>query len=601
MDYPDNEPSTSRFRARKRPLTATALEKALQDCLDELSNEDSVEDFDDDDDDSIADKNYVCSDSESDALDQQSENTSHSSESEENNDVDNIQTNTDHQNNNYTWNLVSGLHQKVFQFDDQFGINPNIDVANISIADSYKLFVTDDILEVMVTETNRNAEQVIRGKGVPKKKSRLQMWKPTNLDEMKKFLGLLLYMGLVRYPKIPCYWSKANIYKNSITSQIMARNRFQSLLRFWHFSDNASPDAAASRTHKIDVLVSFLNSKYKEILKPDQYIAVDETMIPFRGRLGFRQYIPGKRHKYGVKLFKMCDRKGYTHSFSVYQGKHEREEGKSLSTDVVLKLCEDHLDHGRVVITDNFYTSIPLAQELLKRKTHTVGTLRKNRKGVPREVTLAKLKKGEICGRENEDGIVVAKWKDKRDVFILSTYHNLEIANTGKKNRQREEIYKPQCIIDYNTGKAGIDLSDQLSSYSTCVRKSLRWYHKVATELFMGTTVVNGLIVYRMGNPGKTISVTSYREALVNSLLNLDIEKDGSQTKKSKHGHVIKETDQKCKRNRKIRKRCIICYQKISAQQGFKVAVKLTKKVNTFCSTCPEKPFVCINCFPHHI
>lgn len=167
----------------------------------------------------------------------------------------------------------------------------------------------------------------------------------------------------------------------------------------------------------------------------------------------------------------------------MYQGKYEREPERTLSTDVVLKLCQDHLDHGRVVITDNFYTSIPLAQEL--RKTHTVGTLRKNRKGVPKEITLQKLKKGEICGSENEEGIVVGKWKDKREVYFLSTYHNLDIVNTGKRNRKREEIIKPQCIVDYNTGKAGIDLSDQLSSYSTCVRKSLRWYHKVATELFM--------------------------------------------------------------------------------------------------------------------
>lgn len=85
----------------------------------------------------------------------------------------------------------------------------------------------------------------------------------------------------------------------------MPRNQFQTLLRFWHFSDNESPDAATNRLHKIDCVVSFFNSKYKEILKPDKYIAVDETMIPFRGRLGFRQYIHGNRHKYGVKLFKM--------------------------------------------------------------------------------------------------------------------------------------------------------------------------------------------------------------------------------------------------------------------------------------------------------
>lgn len=30
-------------------------------------------------------------------------------------------------------------------------------------------------------------------------------------------------------------------------------------------------------------------------------MAVDETMVPLRGRLEFKQYIPGKAHKYGIK------------------------------------------------------------------------------------------------------------------------------------------------------------------------------------------------------------------------------------------------------------------------------------------------------------
>lgn len=38
---------------------------------------------------------------------------------------------------------------------------------------------------------------------------------------------------------------------------------------------------------------------------------------------------------------------------------------------------------GRMIIADNFYTSVPLAEYLLSRKTDLCGTLRKNRIYLP--------------------------------------------------------------------------------------------------------------------------------------------------------------------------------------------------------------------------
>jgi len=131
-------------------------------------------------------------------------------------------------------------------------------------------------------------------------------------------------------------------------------------------------------------------------------------MVPFRGRLKFRQYIPGKSYKYGVKLFKVCSPDGYTYNISIYSGKTDTQS-KGLGETVVLNLCEDYLDHRRTMVTDNFYTSVSLAERLLERKTHLVGTMRKNRKGLSSEVVKAKLKKGEIFGKENNNGLVFAK------------------------------------------------------------------------------------------------------------------------------------------------------------------------------------------------
>ncbi|CAI6351009.1 unnamed protein product [Macrosiphum euphorbiae] len=380
----------------------------------------------------------------------------------------------------------------------------------------------------------------------------------------------------------------------------MPRNRFELILRFWHFSDNLKAPVD-DRIYKVRGLIERLVKNYQSVMEPGEYMAIDESMVPFRGRLKFRQYIPGKAHKYGVRLFKICEVNGYTHDVNVYAGKNQ-VNGKGLACRVVLELSNPFLNAGRTIVTDNFYTSLPLANELLDNNTHLIGTLRSNRIRLP-EIFKTKLRPGEIIGRENINGIVVAKWHDKRDVSMMSTKHNINMVETGKKNRKNEPILKPQIILDYNAGKAGIDLSDQLSSYSSPVRKSIRWYHKVATEVLLGTSVVNALIVYNMNKPSdKKISITKFREMLVDELFELDqsqIAISDSPTTSTKRGrktnHKFEESAERDNRNRKVRKRCLHCYSLKTTAVGSKKASVETKKVTTYCSTC--NIYTCIECF----
>ncbi|KAJ8945605.1 hypothetical protein NQ314_009132 [Rhamnusium bicolor] len=131
-------------------------------------------------------------------------------------------------------------------------------------------------------------------------------------------------------------------------------------------------------------------------------------MVPFIGRLNFKQYIPGKSHKYGIKLYKICDQVGYTYRIIPYCGKkNENDLGHGcLATNVVMSLMTPYLGHGRILCTDNFYTSVPLIEELSDPKTYFVGTYRKNRKVFPKEVTTAKLKRGECKSLESSKGVV---------------------------------------------------------------------------------------------------------------------------------------------------------------------------------------------------
>ena len=72
-----------------------------------------------------------------------------------------------------------------------------------------------------------------------------------------------------------------------------------------------------------------------------------------------------------------------------------------------------------------FYNSPAQAQRLKSLKTDCVGTLRLSRKDVPQRVKEKKLKKGELVA-QHSGPVSVLKWKDKKDVTMISTYHGEE-------------------------------------------------------------------------------------------------------------------------------------------------------------------------------
>lgn len=265
--------------------------------------------------------------------------------------------------------------------------------------DTYNLFVTEEIISEIVTETNKYADQVLQNTKITRR-SRLKCWTPTNAHEIKKFLGLIIAMGLVRKPKLELYWSKKTIYDYPFICNNMSRDRFSLLLRFVHFNDNACSDNS-KRLHKIEPLVQKLTDNYKSTYTPGSRLVVDESIIPFRGRVKFRQYIPGKAHKYGVKLYKLCSADAYTWNFHIYTGNMERAATFNHSESVVLQLCQPLLGQGSTIFADNFYTSVPLAEKLLKEKSYYCGTLRKNRKFVPKSLLNAKVKTGEMILQQN--------------------------------------------------------------------------------------------------------------------------------------------------------------------------------------------------------
>lgn len=104
------------------------------------------------------------------------------------------------------------------------------------------------------------------------------------------------------------------------------------------------------------------------------------------------------------------------------------------------------------------------------KKTDLCGTLRKNKKNLPKDVIAKKLHRGETIAKQLDACVTVLKWHDKRDVLMISTCHGDEMTNVSS---WRGETSKSHMIIDYNDAKKGIDVADQLSSYYSPLRKSM--------------------------------------------------------------------------------------------------------------------------------
>ncbi len=144
---------------------------------------------------------------------------------------------------------------------------------------------------------------------------------------MLKFFGIIIEMGLVQMPKLKHYWSSSQLYASEFIRNVMFREKFELLLKFWHFLNNDNKNSNHDRLFKLKPLLDLLKAIFSSGYIPDAVITIDETMVPWRGRLLFQQYISGKAHKYGLKMYKLAATNGYTWNYVIYTGEQDPMAG----------------------------------------------------------------------------------------------------------------------------------------------------------------------------------------------------------------------------------------------------------------------------------
>jgi len=514
------------------------------------------------------------------------------------------------------WNPVSDPFndvrpQPLPEFTGVPGFNLHLD-DHPTFTGCVDMYLQESLLQCIVDWTNRRAELYFIG--APEKKNTIHglKWKPIDPKQLKTFLAYVLNMGLSRKPEIRLYWSThpataAPWFRESGLS----RDRFLSILKFLRF---AEPDSLVTgdRLKRIRPFLTKMQTIFKENYQPNRQICVDESLILYKGRLKFKQFIKSKRSRFGVKVFSLCSSDGYMYNFEIYTGQGDQTfptpEGTDLSVSerVVTYLMRDLLDLGYAVYTDNWYTSVRLAEYLLTRETLLTGTVRVNR-GIPSLVQQERLNTGQTVFAR-KDNVLVVKYQDKREVHLVTTEHTagLDEKTRFQSGGGQQMLMQPNVIRQYSKYMQGVDKTDQLMHSYDCTRKSYAWFKKLGLHFFQ-RALMNSHYVFCQST-GSNMTFLTFLHHTITYLTEGETER----IKQLNDDPLSRARRPRPRRRREVsgaaraggpplhaadtfpplptraypQRRCVQC-----ASQNIR------KDTRYFCVACPHKPPLCLSCF----
>ena len=406
------------------------------------------------------------------------------------------------------------------------------DMSSYEPVDFFLELFPKELIAYIVKETNRYGQQYMDSHAAylaqhPKARANQFKGKPIVVQDIKKFLALVIAMGIVNMPDMQQYWSTTWPFTSTNFSSIMSRDRFLLVLKFLHLADNTKMAAKGEHgydpLYKLRHLLSTLVQSYKKSYTMKKEVSVDESIISYKGRLSFLQYMPKKPHKWGMKAWVLAEAAtGYTWNFHLYTGKEEKRPADlPLGTHVVIDLLKDLVGKGHHVYFDNFYTSPQLCKTLLTQGFGSCGTVRLDRKDIPLSFKRKAVQFGQVV-YYTDGPLLGLKWMDKRIVSLLTTIHDETMITKTRRIKGapqgQQVIQKPQGIDEYNKYMGGVDKAGQLVQYYGYNNFAKKWWKRVFFHM-VDVTLVNAYILYYTVTTGKCLSHLNFRIAVAKGLL----------------------------------------------------------------------------------
>jgi len=338
----------------------------------------------------------------------------------------------------------------------------------------FEQFFSDDLVQLLVDESISYA------------KFRGNHQFTVNSDEIRAFLAVLILSSYTSLPRRRMYWEQAADCHNQVAAILMTRNRFDEVMRYMHLADNNRLNKD-DKFAKLRPLFDSLNKSFLARFCHESHLSVDESMVPYFGHHGCKQFIRGKPIRFGYKLWCLNTTLGYLVQFQAYQGKGSVTDqqlglGGSVVVDLIHGLPEG-LKYN--LYFDNFFTSMQLLDHLTARGVGATGTLRANRTDKCPLITPADMKKkdrGHMDHRCDSAGnIVVIRWHDNSPVTIASNVYGVQpvdkVRRWSSAAKKEIQIPQPAAIRQYNAHMGGTDRMDQnVGSYRITIRSKKWWW-----------------------------------------------------------------------------------------------------------------------------
>ena len=280
-------------------------------------------------------------------------------------------------------------------------------------------------------------------------------------------------MGIRQCPYEKDHWSEDCLYSNNWIKSRMSYRKWKEI--------------HSGLTYNCDWIETELKKSFRKYWQPYEHVAIDEGMIPFKGRFQYRQHMRGKPKATGIKYYGLSDEKGYLWWFWTYQGRQP-------STTLLVSKFSSMLPHvGYKVYVDSYYGSYKLAQKLSDQGHRFTIACQANRPSWLFSGYLLKgLKRGEwkYCYNPSKDMTALSFYDNGKCNFLSNIF-----SGEGSVTTRSGKII-PKIVADYRRSYGFVDLADSFHlKYLFPHKRRKRTTAQFLSYLKMA--VVNSWIIYQ--------------------------------------------------------------------------------------------------------
>uniref|UniRef100_A0A8C1T844 PiggyBac transposable element derived 5 n=1 Tax=Cyprinus carpio TaxID=7962 RepID=A0A8C1T844_CYPCA len=402
--------------------------------------------------------------------------------------------------------------------------------ATATAMDFFQLFVPDNVIQNMVTQTNMYAKKYQERFGSD------EGWTNVTLTEMKAFLGYVTSTSVNRCESVLSIWSSGFFSNRSIALK-MSQARFEKILKYFHVVAFRSSQGGSQGLYKIQPFLDSLQQSLASSFRPSQTQVLHEPLIDedpvFISTCTERELRKRKKRKFSLWV-RQCSSTGFICQIYVHLKEGPGPDGldtlknkPQLHSLVAKQLCQNLAGRNAVIFTGPSITSLNLFQEFEKQGIYCCGLLSTRKSdctGLPQSM-LINTEAPQQRGQSNirmRGNMSIINWYNKGNFRFLTNAYSPTKEGVIIK-RKSGEIPCPLAVEAFAAHLSYIcKYDDKYSKYFIFHKPNKTWQQ--VFWLTISIAINNAYILYKMSDAyhSKRYSRAQFGERLVKELLDMD-------------------------------------------------------------------------------